>query len=988
MPLQKQNAPVQMGYGVDTKTDPKQVQGKLLTLENGRLETYQRIQKRPGYALTTTLSSNAQGLGVLNDDLILFGNADVKTYSPAAGLVSRYTPFAAAQLTSSKTVSTNENQVATDMGIHAATGVRVVTWLAYSGSGAASNGVYYCVQDSNTNTTLVSATRLTTNESVPPRVIVVGAYIVIVYTNGTDILYAAVNSASPTSAPSSATVVSSLTIFDACSLSNTGYICYKKDATHLSFKSLSSSLVLSSATDVAVTISVTNISITADSTASRLWVAYSASTSIKYLIVSTAFAVVLAETAVDTTATNVLEIATYASNNSGIIVYSMIGASGAADLNTVLTKKATANSAGTVSAASFKRGVGVISNIFSVTVGSATMLCFIVGYATIGYNSTDADGDPVPNASIGNLFLVNDSGTILAYLGASGNAQGLSAAHLDKAGISRPSGVTLTSSTRFQIPYLLADDTGPRLGTSLTTGRFGTSIALFDFASTRSYQTVTASNDLHAVTGIEGLYDSATFTEHSYFYKPEVTALSDHASGGGTFAVGRYAYYAVYRWMDNQGNVHYSEPSDIDSINVASTADYIDVTVTTLRLTAKSGVIINLYRNNLSDPTTYYLVGTGVNTTAADTITIRDSDGAINTALPVIYTNGGVAPNLAVPSPRCQWTYKNRVMVVPEETPSIVWFSKLLQQSIPSNPVEFSDEFQYQLNTYDGGIVAGTQMDEKCILFKANTIWYFVGDGPADTGLNNDFTPAQEIPTDAGCSEGRSVITTPTGTLFKTLKGIYLLDRSLQVSYIGSDVAAYNSSTIKSAEMIRNTTLVRFLLDSGVALNYDYLIGQWSVDTGFTNAVDAAIFGGSYVYVNSAGQLLTETAGLFTDNSSGYSLKIKTNWMSFAGLQGYQRAYKYLFLGDYISAHTMNIAIAYDFESTPSQTLSFNAATTFGTPGVMQGRVFMTTQKCEAVQVTMYDSSATGESFNLSGIAFEVGVEPNLNRLPAAKSFG
>jgi len=47
------------------------------------------------------------------------------------------------------------------------------------------------------------------------------------------------------------------------------------------------------------------------------------------------------------------------------------------------------------------------------------------------------------------------------------------------------------------------------------------------------------------------------------------------------------------------------------------------------------------------------------------------------------------------------------------------------------------------------------------------------------------------IPTDTGTINPRSIVLTPMGIMYQSEKGIYLLDRSLQVSYIGADVEAY-----------------------------------------------------------------------------------------------------------------------------------------------------------------------------------------------------
>lgn len=62
----------------------------------------------------------------------------------------------------------------------------------------------------------------------------------------------------------------------------------------------------------------------------------------------------------------------------------------------------------------------------------------------------------------------------------------------------------------------------------------------------------------------------------------------------------------------------------------------------------------------------------------------------------------------------------------------------------------------------------------------------------------------------------------PLGIMYKSNKGIYLLNRSLQVDYIGSPVEDYNSQNITSADLIQDKNRRRFLTSSGVTLVYDY----------------------------------------------------------------------------------------------------------------------------------------------------------------------
>jgi hypothetical protein len=225
--------------------------------------------------------------------------------------------------------------------------------------------------------------------------------------------------------------------------------------------------------------------------------------------------------------------------------------------------------------------------------------------------------------------------------------------------------------------------------------------------------------------------------------------------------------------------------------------------------------------------------------------------------------------------------------------------------------------------------------------------------------------------------------------MYQSPKGIYLLDRSLKDHYIGADVEAYNAFTVTSAVMVPNTTQVRFTLSNGVALVYDYYlkdergIGQWSV---FTNvsAVAATVFQGVYTYIKSSGQVNKENSSVFTDNGDFVQLSLETGWLSFAGLQGFQRVRRAAILGDYKSAHTLQIEAAYDFDQAVNQTATVVA--TSSPP--YQWLLLLARQKCEAIKLAIQDnqSASFGEGLDLSGISFEVGIKGGVYGIGQSKN--
>lgn len=409
----------------------------------------------------------------------------------------------------------------------------------------------------------------------------------------------------------------------------------------------------------------------------------------------------------------------------------------------------------------------------------------------------------------------------------------------------------------------------------------------------------------------------------------------------------------------------------------------------TLRVTDKAGVSIAVYRTLVNQSTFYRvssLTSPLISSKSVDSITFADTvPDSVLLGNEQLYTTGDVVYNLPPPPASISWTYKNRAMMVPSENTRQVWYSK---PAVPGVAVEFSDQFILNVPEEGGPITAGAQLDDKDIIFKRGSIFVHVGDGPANTGAQNDFGDPQKIASDSGCINQKSIVLIPTGLMYQSEKGIYLLDRSLNVTYIGKDVEAYNTSTITSARLIRDLNQVRYsLAGSNTTLVFDYLIGEWSV---FTNpeVKDAATYKNLYAYIAPSGKVYIETPGVFLDDTAPILMSLTTSWLSFAGLQGFQRLYKMLLLGEYKSPHSLTLNIAYDFKSAYNQTVTIPV--TSAPVGAYQYRVDFKIQKCEAIQITLSENQTApyGEGVSLSAFALEVGAKKGLNKVSASKSYG
>lgn len=410
------------------------------------------------------------------------------------------------------------------------------------------------------------------------------------------------------------------------------------------------------------------------------------------------------------------------------------------------------------------------------------------------------------------------------------------------------------------------------------------------------------------------------------------------------------------------------------------------LSVPTLRATNKSNVSLVLYRTQSNGTLLYRVTSVSspvLNSRTEDFAYISDLISDLNIlGNEQLYTTGGEVDNSAPPASSMITTYKNRAILIPDENLLSWWYSK---QVIPGSPVEFSESFIENIDSRGGPITAPAAMDDKLVLFKENNIFYVVGEGPTPAGTQNDFTEAQLISTDTGCNNPASIVLTPDGLMFQSPKGIYLLARNMSVVYIGDAVEAYNSSVVTSAELNETLNQVRFTLNTGVALVYDYYFKQWSI---FTNiaAVDACIYNGIYHYLTSNGLVNVETAGTYTDNGAFIPMQFTTSWMSFAGLQGFQRLWRFIILGKYVSPHTLNVTVSTDFTTVHDETVTIPIPTAVS---LYQYRIHIKPQKCQSMQFTVGDTQTSpfGEGMQISEISLEVGLKVGVNKLSAGRSY-
>lgn len=1010
MALNKTPVAINFARGLDTKTDPYQVQvGSFLTLVNSVFDTAGRLTKRFGNSIITTLPNTLQTtLTTFNGNLIATGS-NLYAYNKDNNVWINEGVVQPITLSTIPMVRSNTGQTSQDSAI-APNGLACLVYLDSSGS------YYYQILDSSTGQHITSRIALPATAS-QARAFILGVYFVVTYTTTAPSLsYVAIPINNPNSPRPpvviSSTITSSTDGYDGYVINNTLYLSWSATGTSIDICFLNQFLVRSAIISSVTASSQQLISVTADTT--RVYVSYWSSSTTNSASVSFDYALNPIMTATPTIVTTVISELTSIVSKGKLEVFDEVinnyaygdGTTRTDFVDKYIVTPPSVTGVGTSTAAQqVLRSVGLASK----PILNDGTVYFMVAY---GDTNQVAPGD---NSNQPTYFLIDDAGNIymkLAYAVGGGYAETQVL----------PSISLLDSS--YYVSYLIVDQltstnkiTNPSAGTHINqiTTLTGVNMAVFEINTTQYSSEIAGS--LHLTGGQMWQYDGVSPVELGFHVWPENINVSITPTGG-SIAIGTYFYVFTYEWTDNAGNIHRSAPSIPFEAGVSTAGSVATVQVPTLRLTAKrppNPVRIVGYRYSLAQPIYYQftsITSPTVNDTNVDFVTIVDTQSDLQIlGNPILYTTGGVIENIAPPASVASALFKNRLFIVDAEDQNLLWYSKTVIENVP---VEMSDLLTLYVAPTSGAqgstgnITALSAMDDKLIIFKKDAIYYLTGIGPDNTGANNDFTDPVFITASVGCAIPNSITLMPNGIMFQSDKGIWLLGRDLSTTYIGSPVEAFNSNVILSAQAIPGTNQVRFL-STNMTLMYDYFYSQWGT---FTNieAISATLYQGKHTYLNSVGQVFQENANSYFDGSEPVLMSFITSWINVAGLQGFERFYFLYLLGTYYSAFKLQIGVAYNYNSSLSQSTivtqnnyvpAYGEEALWGSGGPwggvgapFQARVFPIVQKCESFQLTfneIYDPSMmpnNGQGLTLSGLNMVIGVKKGYRTQKAARSFG
>jgi hypothetical protein len=1018
--LQKQPVAINFVKGLDTKSDPFQVNvGNFLSLNNSVFTTAGRLTKRNGFSNLTNLPNTEQTtLTTLNDNLIATGS-NLYAFSQDTNQWLNQGTIQPVQLSTIPLIRVSTSQTSPDTAV-AANGL---TCLVYMDNSVA----YYQVSDSSTGQQIVHRTALPST-AVDPRVFILGNYFIITFkvtiTATVHLQYIAIPTATPgltgTAADISSSVGDIASGYDAYTVNNTLYIAWEGAGTTVKIAFLTVSLVVSPVTTIAAS-SADLMTVTADITNLRIWIAFWDSSANNGYSAAFDFSLtqVMAKTQIITTSV-ISEITSVATNGIQYVFYENVhnysytdNTSNAirSDFVSKVTVTLPVSGTGTGTASApvvVLRSVGLASKAFIAQSGTIYML--------VEYGDT-TQVNPADNSNQPSYFLIDSLGNIYMRLAYS-NGGGYEPTQV------LPSVSFIGDS--YYVPYLITDFlTTVNKGTNLPTGtpsnaiytQTGVNLAQFSLNTIGQHSSEIAGS-LFLTGGQLWQYDGVKPVEQGFQVWPE-NVVATTSGSGGSIAAGTYYYVFTYEWTDNAGNLQRSAPSIPVVVTTTGATSTNTINVPTLRLTYKiapNPVRIVGYRWSAAQQVYYQFTSVTsptINDPTIDSVVFTDTSSDLSIlGQTLLYTTGGVIEDIAAPASIDSALFNNRLFLIDAEDRNLLWFSK---QVIESTPVEMSDLLTLYIapttgtQGSTGPMTALSTMDDKLIIFKKDAIYYINGTGPDNTGANSSFSDPVFITSSVGCSNPDSIVLMPMGIMFQSDKGIWLLGRDLNTNYIGSPVEVYNSQIINSAESIPATTQVRFVLNNNITLMYDYFYNQWGTHSN-TAAISSTLYQNSLTYLNKYGQIMQEAPNTYKDGSVPVLMSFTTSWINIAGLQGYERFYFANLLGTYFTPFKLEVGLAYDYNPSAIQNIqvlpdnyvaNWGGEAQWGSGGpwgglgnIFSARLFPEKQKCQSFQVSIqevYDpsfSQPSGQGLSLSGLALVVGVKKGYRTQSARKSFG
>lgn len=458
--------------------------------------------------------------------------------------------------------------------------------------------------------------------------------------------------------------------------------------------------------------------------------------------------------------------------------------------------------------------------------------------------------------------------------------------------------------------------------------------------------------------------------ETAFLYGPQVFRWT-YKTTGGNLKPGVYLFKFTFVTAGNDGQTIESEPSPAVTVVIPPTGSPpAETNAITLHLDGFyhgrfTEYSLNCYASEVNG-SIFYRVASILGGHRVFSYTKQEDDHIQN---PILYTASGQDGNAGTQACRFVEVFDNRLAITGGTYYDRVLFSK------PESMEFYESEVKERVARGNYSINGLMAMDNRLFVFKQDMVLAIAGPGP-DIFSKGRFRPAQELPYKNGLRDERSLVLTPQGIFYRSLEGTYLIDRGLNLHYIGSPVEADNAANVVEAEVMDSESLVLFFTPSKT-LVYDYVNKIWLTYTG--QGYNAATNFGGVMHYSKGAVTFAESPATFTDGGTAYSLRFRTAWLNLAGIMGFQRIWRATLQANNLGPYTLTLHIRYDYQPAIVETLTFSADGDDPEIEFLPAR-----QRAKGIQLE-FVLSGDNANAEITGLEFLVGVIGPKNRISATK---
>lgn len=541
-------------------------------------------------------------------------------------------------------------------------------------------------------------------------------------------------------------------------------------------------------------------------------------------------------------------------------------------------------------------------------------------------------------------------------------------------------------------------------GFNASTTRNGFKVVTLSYGVNDQWRGLEIGGETEVIGGVMHAYDGSFTHAVSFPYASYINKFTSAVGTSGSMAAGQYAMSIACERRSAAGVLHRGPVGIPFSFTTVGATGSVALKFSPIWASDTSRTYGSTYSDELLpiyviplggatllritvEPTTNYVLNGRASAThdKSNTVVAQPAAGA-----PALYTQSGELEDIQPVGMQTGCVYRNRIYAV-DGSGLAVWFTKRVDQ----NPGIAPGWNPQNRLLFDQPVTGLAVLDDRLIIFTAKGIFVYASDGPELTG---DYIGGSSLPnklqTDVGCTNPRSIVSGMDGVYFQCNSDIQMLSRKLTIEWVGKPVQDTLGSTpvVTSAVLVEQSNHIRFTLASGVTLVWDYVESQWSTFTYLngTPIVDAIMHAGAYTFVTNTGQVYKETQGVYLDDGAYVSGQFETAEISSAGPIAYHNVRKVQFDGTSMADHALTVDVAFNGETTWSQTVNFaSGVNNLTAPGPIEAlSVTMgTRRKLRTVRYRVTDTApavlTTGQGPAWSTMGIEFGINKGFGRLPA-----